>query len=229
MAAAPIVVSSGMKRSIAETGAPTDGDDMLEIMPLGAGSEVGRSCVLAKYKGKSVMFDCGVHPGYSGIASLPYFDEVDLSTVDAMLVTHFHLDHCAAVPFVVGHTNFRGRILMTHPTKAIFAMLMSDFVKLQKGGDSDALFVEKDVQAAMQRIEVIDFHQEVRARSSPLPPPPPPLAPLARDASSLETTRTTLPHTAPAAPPPHPPGGHRRHQGDPLPRGPCPRRVHVPD
>ena len=202
MAAAPIVVSSGMKRSIAETGAPTDGDDMLEIMPLGAGSEVGRSCVLAKYKGKSVMFDCGVHPGYSGIASLPYFDEVDLSTVDAMLVTHFHLDHCAAVPFVVGHTNFRGRILMTHPTKAIFAMLMSDFVKLQKGGDSDALFVEKDVQAAMQRIEVIDFHQEVRARSSPLPPPPPPLAPLARDASSLETTRTTLPHTAPAAPHP---------------------------
>ena len=56
---------------------------MLEIMPLGAGSEVGRSCVLAKYKGKSVMFDCGVHPGYAGIASLPYFDEVDLSTVDA--------------------------------------------------------------------------------------------------------------------------------------------------
>ena len=95
---------------------------MLEIMPLGAGSEVGRSCVLAKYKGKSVMFDCGVHPGYAGIASLPYFDEVDLSTVDCMLVTHFHLDHCAAVPFVVGHTNFRGRILMTHPTKAIFSL-----------------------------------------------------------------------------------------------------------
>lgn len=186
MAAAPIVVSSGMKRSIAETGAPTDGDDMLEIMPLGAGSEVGRSCVLAKYKGKSVMFDCGVHPGYSGIASLPYFDEVDLSTVDAMLVTHFHLDHCAAVPFVVGHTNFRGRILMTHPTKAIFAMLMSDFVKLNKGGDSDALFVEKDVQAAMERIEVIDFHQEVRARFTPPPPPPPPLAPVAQNSSSLQ-------------------------------------------
>ena len=119
---------------------------MLEIMPLGAGSEVGRSCVLAKYKNKSVMFDCGVHPGYSGIASLPYFDEVDLSTIDAMLVTHFHLDHCAAVPFVVGHTNFRGRIFMTHPTKAIFAMLMSDFVKLNKGADSEALFTDKEFE-----------------------------------------------------------------------------------
>ena len=142
-------------RSITAMGASGEGEDMLEIMPLGAGSEVGRSCVLAKYKNKSVMFDCGVHPGYSGIASLPYFDEVDLSTIDAMLVTHFHLDHCAAVPFVVGHTNFRGRIFMTHPTKAIFAMLMSDFVKLNKGADSEALFTDKDVQATMQRIEVI--------------------------------------------------------------------------
>jgi len=155
--AAPIELSAGMKRSL-----PTDGDDMLEIMPLGAGSEVGRSCVLAKYKGKSVMFDCGVHPGYAGIASLPYFDEVDLSTVDVLLVTHFHLDHCAAVPFLVGHTNFRGRILMTHPTKAIFSMLMTDFVKLNKQSDSEALFTDKDVKTCMERIEVIDFHQEVR-------------------------------------------------------------------
>ena len=85
--------------------------------------------------------------GYAGIASLPYFDEVDLSTVDAMLVTHFHLDHCAAVPFVVGHTNFKGRIFMTHPTKAIYNMLMNDFVKLNKSADSEALFGEKDLQA----------------------------------------------------------------------------------
>ena len=162
MAAPPIEISAGMKRSIAATGAPTEGDDMLEIMPLGAGSEVGRSCVLAKYKGKSVMFDCGVHPGYAGIASLPYFDEVDLSEVDALLVTHFHLDHCAAVPFLVGRTDFNGRIFMTHPTKAIYNMLMRDFVRLLKSSDgNDQLFTEKDLEASMKKIEVIDFHQEV--------------------------------------------------------------------
>ena len=160
MTGGPIEVSAGLKRAISVD--VTNKDDMLEIMPLGAGSEVGRSCVLASYKNKTVMFDCGVHPGYAGIASLPYFDEVDLSTVDAMLITHFHLDHCAAVPFVVGRTNFKGRILMTHPTKAIFAMLMNDFVKLNKQGDnSEALFGEKDVQECMRRIEVIDFHQEM--------------------------------------------------------------------
>ena len=34
---------------------------------------------------------------------------MDLETVDVMLVTHFHLDHCAAMPYVVGHTNFKAR------------------------------------------------------------------------------------------------------------------------
>ena len=61
-------------------------------------------------RGKTVMLDCGIHPGFSGEHSLPYFDEVDLDTVDLMLITHFHLDHCAAVPYVVGKTVFKVRI-----------------------------------------------------------------------------------------------------------------------
>lgn len=58
-------------------------------------------------RGKSVLLDCGVHPGYTGLRSLPYLDAVALDAVDLMLITHFHLDHCAAVPYVTGHTNFK--------------------------------------------------------------------------------------------------------------------------
>lgn len=106
------------------------------MLPLGAGQEVGRSCIIVRYGGKTVMLDCGVHPGFYGLASLPFFDEVDLSEVDVMLVTHFHLDHCAAVPYVTGHTPFRGRVLMTHATKAIVHTLLKDFVKVSRGGGS---------------------------------------------------------------------------------------------
>jgi cleavage and polyadenylation specificity factor subunit 3 len=108
-------------------------DDTVEIIPLGAGQEVGRSCIIVRYMGKRVMLDCGIHPGFAGQASLPFLDAVDLSEVDVMLVTHFHLDHCAAVPYVVGHTNFKGRIFMTHPTKAIVHTLLKDFVKVSRG------------------------------------------------------------------------------------------------
>jgi Cft2 family RNA processing exonuclease len=73
------------------------GADKLEVRPLGSGQEVGRSAVLVKYKGKTILFDCGVHPAYSGIESLPYFDKVDLSTIDLVLVSHFHLDHCGGL------------------------------------------------------------------------------------------------------------------------------------
>ncbi len=53
------------------------------------------------------MLDCGIHPGFSGLASLPYLDQEELDTIDAALITHFHLDHCAAVPYLVGRTNFK--------------------------------------------------------------------------------------------------------------------------
>jgi Cft2 family RNA processing exonuclease len=34
-----------------------------------------------------VQFDCGIHPGYSGMAALPYFDEIDPISIDVLLVT----------------------------------------------------------------------------------------------------------------------------------------------
>ena len=43
-----------------------DDGDVLTITPLGSGMEVGRSCVLLQFKGKTVMFDCGIHPAKPG-------------------------------------------------------------------------------------------------------------------------------------------------------------------
>uniref|UniRef100_A0A7R9Y201 Cleavage and polyadenylation specificity factor subunit 3 n=1 Tax=Prasinoderma coloniale TaxID=156133 RepID=A0A7R9Y201_9VIRI len=136
-------------------------DDTLKIMPLGAGSEVGRSAIVVSYMGKQVMLDCGIHPGYSGMASLPFFDEVELDKIDVCLVTHFHLDHCAAVPYLLAHTNFKGRIFMTHPTKAVYRTLLADFVRVSKGSSGEQLYTERDLDASMERIEVVDFHQEI--------------------------------------------------------------------
>lgn len=135
----------------------------LEIIPLGAAQEVGRSCVIVRFAGKTVMLDCGVHPGFSGMASLPFFDVIDMSTVDAMLITHFHLDHSAAMPYVVGHTSFQGTILMTHATKAITATLLRDFVKVSKGGDGvqGGLYSDADLDAALERTRLINFGQTV--------------------------------------------------------------------
>eukprot|EP01083_Nonionella_stella_P176464 617490_1 len=104
--------------------------EYLEITPLGAGNEVGRSCIMLKYKGKTVMLDCGIHPAYNGIAALPYFDEIDPASIDLLLVTHFHLDHAAALPYFLAKTDFKGRVFMTHPTKSIYKLILQDYVKV---------------------------------------------------------------------------------------------------
>ena len=58
-------------------------------------------------RGKTIMLDCGIHPGHHGMQSLPFFDDVDLEEVDIALITHFHLDHCAAVPYLACKTKFK--------------------------------------------------------------------------------------------------------------------------
>ncbi|KAF0976110.1 hypothetical protein FDP41_004785 [Naegleria fowleri] len=135
--------------------------EKLTVTPLGAGNEVGRSAVLLQFKGKSVLFDCGIHPAFSGMASLPFFDEIDPSEVDLVLVTHFHLDHCGALPYFTEHTNFQGRVFMTHPTKAIYKLLLSDFVKVSDVHVDDQLFTEQNLLDSLKKIELIDYHQEM--------------------------------------------------------------------
>ncbi|KAH7532343.1 cleavage and polyadenylation specificity factor subunit 3-I [Ziziphus jujuba] len=136
-------------------------EDKLVVTPLGAGNEVGRSCVYMSYKGKTVLFDCGIHPAYSGMAALPYFDEIDPSTIDVLLITHFHLDHAASLPYFLEKTTFRGRVFMTYATKAIYKLLLTDYVKVSKVSVEDMLFDEQDINRSMDKIEVIDFHQTV--------------------------------------------------------------------
>ena len=58
--------------------------------------------------------DCGLHPAYVGVSSLPFFDEIDPAAIDLLLVTHFHLDHAAALPYFLTKTEFKGQHAHTH-------------------------------------------------------------------------------------------------------------------
>jgi cleavage and polyadenylation specificity factor subunit 3 len=71
----------------AEEEEAVDANDELLFYCLGGGNEVGRSCHIIQYKGKTVMLDAGMHPAYEGLAALPFYDEFDLSTVDVLLIS----------------------------------------------------------------------------------------------------------------------------------------------
>jgi len=145
-------------------------EDTMTITPLGSGQEVGRSCHLLTFRGTTILLDCGIHPGYDGMAGLPFFDRVDPEQVDVLLVTHFHLDHAASLPYFTERTGFKGRIFMTHPTKAVIRLLLGDYLRLmtmKKSGASgelssdDVLYTEAELQSCVDKIELIDYHQTI--------------------------------------------------------------------
>lgn len=157
----------------------TDDSDNFKFFGLGGCNEVGRSCHVIEYKNKVIMLDAGVHPGLGGLSSLPFYDEYDLSKVDILLISHFHLDHAASLPYVMQHTNFNGRVFMTHATKAIYRWLLQDFVRVTSitggggdekrsmlgsggGGSNDGpsanLYTDDDLMRSFDRIETIDYH-----------------------------------------------------------------------
>mmetsp|Transcript_9261 Transcript_9261/g.9624 ORF Transcript_9261/g.9624 Transcript_9261/m.9624 type:complete len:849 (+) Transcript_9261:1-2547(+) len=139
----------------------TYNEEILEIIPLGSGSEVGRSCLFLKFADIKIMLDCGIHPAHNGIVSLPYFDIIDPAEIDLLLITHFHLDHCGALPYFLTKTNFKGKCYMTQPTKELYKFLISDYIKVSHVKTEESLYNENDLETSYFLIQEIDFKQTI--------------------------------------------------------------------
>ena len=50
--------------------------------------------------------------------------------IDVVLITHFHLDHCGALPYFTEAVGYSGPIIATPPTKAIIPLMLEDFRKV---------------------------------------------------------------------------------------------------
>ena len=65
----------------------------------GAGQEIGKSCVLVAMGGKRVLFDCGLHMGYTDHRRFPDLSRIPLhggtltTAIDAVLITHLSAAH----------------------------------------------------------------------------------------------------------------------------------------
>jgi len=76
----------------------------IKITPLGAGQDVGRSCILVSMGGKNIMLDCGMHMGFNDERRFPDFSYIvpegpATNHIDCVIISHFHLDHCGALPY----------------------------------------------------------------------------------------------------------------------------------
>ncbi|KAJ1834276.1 Integrator complex subunit 11 [Coemansia sp. RSA 2711] len=139
----------------------------MKIVPLGAGQDVGRSCVLVTVGSKTIMFDCGMHMGYNDERRFPDFNYITTtgdftSRIDAVVITHFHLDHCGALPHFTEQRGYHGPIFMTPPTKAICPILLEDYRKItvERKGET-GFFTSQHIKDCMKKVVPLHLHETV--------------------------------------------------------------------
>ncbi len=104
----------------------------VSIKFLGAASTVTGSKYLLQTPNFNVMIDCGLFQGLKELR-LKNWDHLPLDPgkIDAVIITHAHLDHTGYLPVLVKN-GFNGNIYLSKPTAEITEIILKDSAKLQK-------------------------------------------------------------------------------------------------
>ena len=104
----------------------------------GADRDVTGSCHLVECAGRRVLIDCGLYQGSRELAEENAGDfGFDAASVDFVLLTHAHLDHCGRLPLLTKR-GFRGEIIATGATRELARLVMLDAAHLQDEARSNS-------------------------------------------------------------------------------------------
>ncbi|HUL39069.1 MAG TPA: beta-CASP ribonuclease aCPSF1 [Methanomassiliicoccales archaeon] len=113
------------------------GESWLRMTALGGFREVGRSCTLLSTRDSKILIDCGADPTSTDMH--PYFSAPELmplDSIDAVVVTHAHFDHCGMLPVLFKY-GYKGPIYLTPPTRDLMALILLDSIKVRNVKDED--------------------------------------------------------------------------------------------
>lgn len=104
----------------------------MKIKFLGGAGTVTGSKTLVESNGIRILIDCGQFQGIKPLRELNWEPLPILpNTIDFVLLTHGHLDHCGWLPRLV-YQGFEGKIYCTRPTAAIAKLILLDSAKIQE-------------------------------------------------------------------------------------------------
>ena len=107
-------------------------NDAIKLKFLGGAGTVTGSKTIIEVDNTKVLIDCGLFQGLKHYRKLNREDfPIDPSTIDAIILTHAHLDHCGYLPVLVKN-GFKGTIYCTPPTKELTEIILSDSGKIQE-------------------------------------------------------------------------------------------------
>ena len=150
---------------------PEKMDLWVRLTYLGSGRQVGRSCLLLHTPNSKVLLDCGINPGISeGKDRFPYLnvEEIgDLSSINAIVLSHAHSDHSCMIPWLF-KMGYRGPVYMTAPTRDISSLLALDFVGVAYKQAASPLYKPENIKDMVKHSiclnygEVSDITPDIR-------------------------------------------------------------------
>ncbi|MFH1521570.1 MAG: beta-CASP ribonuclease aCPSF1 [archaeon] len=135
-------------------------EEWIRITALGGGRQVGRSCFLLQTPISKVLIDCGVDVSSNGKDKYPYLEapELDLSTLDAVILSHAHLDHSGLIPYLY-KMGYKGPVYMTAPTRDISALMALDFIGVAYKQAAAPLFKSSDVRNMVKHSITLNYQE----------------------------------------------------------------------
>jgi len=121
----------------------------IRLHALGGFREVGRSCILMQTRDSNVLLDVGLNVGNPN-DKFPFFDipEFSVRDLDAVIISHSHLDHCGLVPFLYKY-GYRGPVYSTLPTRNLSTMLQLDFIQICEKEGIPSPYSKRDVKSTV--------------------------------------------------------------------------------
>lgn len=147
----------------------------ITLTSLGGAETVTGSKHLLKTPELTILIDCGLFQGVKYLREQNWMPlNTDVSEIDAIILTHAHLDHCGYIPLIVKN-GFKGKIYMSGPTKELTKLILLDSAKLQEEDAEKAnrhhytrhnpakpLYTINDAERSFKQFYVIDENEEIR-------------------------------------------------------------------
>jgi uncharacterized protein len=135
-------------------------NEWVRLTFLGGGRQVGRSCLYLQTPESRILLDCGINVAAPQEHAYPMFDvpEFRINEIDAVVVSHSHLDHCAMIPLLIKY-GYTGPIYCTEPVRDIMALLALDYISVGYQEIKNPPFSAGDVKQMVKQTICLNYEE----------------------------------------------------------------------